>query len=322
MKSRQQGIALITVLFTLALLTIMAVQIQAGLRIDIERTAWLHRDIQAREYALGAEQLAREILWQDRQELLLAGLHRSPLPGPGFRYHPPHGDIHLRIVDLQGLVNLNNFLEEDGLSSLPVNYLRNFLNKPEIEPLIRDWIDRDNTPLPGGAEDGSYELQGLPFRSPNLPMVDPSEIIIPGNLDHSNFSKHHAALVTLPLPTPINVNTVPEQLVTLIHAELSPEQFRVDRSARGGAFDTVSDFLQSTTAAGIDIDTRLLTVNSAYFAIHSSARIDGHWYYMISRVRQDPNTGRIELIDRISTLPDSLVNDMEHEHGAQPDSVF
>lgn len=323
MRHRQQGIALITVLFTVALLTVLAAQLQAQLRIDIERTTWLQRDIQARQYALGAEQLARQILWEERQALLLAGIYRSPLPGPELRYQPPNGEIRLRIVDLQGRVNLNNLAEEDGLSVLPGRYLRDFLGRPEIEPLIKDWIDSDRLPLPGGGEDATYELLGAPFRTPNRPMVDPGEMIVPGNLEHDGFARHAPLLATLPLPTPMNINSMPEQLVTLIHPDLSPAQFRGERDAHGGIFDDVNDFLQSNTTAGIEMDPRLMTVNSTYFAIHASAGIDGHWHHLVSRIRQDPHTGRIELIDRTTPLSTPFAtNETEDEHGTRSDPVF
>lgn len=323
MKQRQQGIALITVLFTVALLTILVAQLQAQLQIDIERTTWLQRDIQAREYALGAEQLARQILWKERQELLLAGVYRSPCPGPELRYQPPHGEIRLRIVDLQGRVNFNNVAQEDGLSALPDRYLRDALGMPEIEPLIEDWIDGDSTPLPAGAEDTTYEVSRMPFRTPNRPMVDPSEIIVPGNLEYGEFIRHASLLTTLPVPTPLNINTMSEQLITLIHPDLSPAQFRHERDMRGGFFDDLNDFLQSNTTAGVDIDPQLVTVNSAYFAIHVSARVDGHWRHLVSRVKQNPRTGRIELIDRSTPLPIPLIADKTgNDHDTKPDSVF
>lgn len=323
MKSRQQGLALLTVLFTLALLTLLVAQLQARFQIDIDRTTSLQRETQAREYALGAEQLARQLLWEEKQTLLLAGAGRSAAPYPVRRFEPAHGEIHLDIVDLQGRVNLNNIGSNSNLQTLVTTYLRDVMGMAQLEPLLQDWIDNDNMPLPGGAEDSHYESLPEPLKTANQLMTDPSELIVAGNLPESDYASHASAFAALPVPTGLNINAMAAELATLIHPELSPAQFSAARNAQGGYFESVDDFLQSTTTAGVNIDSSLLTVNSQYFSIRSSARVGDHWYHLISRIYQNPETGRLELLDRQTRFsPPFAITIMEDGHGEHTDRIF
>lgn len=322
MKSRQGGLALLTVLFTVALLTLLVAQLQARFQIDVSRTTWLLREAQAREYALAAEQLARQILWEERQALLQAGAGRSPMPFPMRRFQLHHGEIHLDIIDLQGRVNINN-LGDANLQHMVTGYLRNFTGMATLEPLIRDWLDQDSIPRPGGGEDSHYEVLPEPFKAANQALADPSEIIAVIGPLAPHQSEQLSTLVALPKSTPLNINSIAPELVTLIEPALSPAQFGAVRDTAGGFFEGVDDFLQSTVTAGINIDSGIITVNSQYYSIRASARVDELWYHLVSRIYQKPDTGRIELLDRQTVFSAPFaITPMEDRDGDHADRIF
>src|SRR5690606_4978477 len=219
--------------------------------------------------------------------------------------------------------NINNLGGDANLRNLVTGYLRNFTAMAALEPLLRDWIDRDSLPLPGGGEDSHYEVLPEPFKAANQAMIDSSEIIAVAGPLAPHQSDQVSALVALPSATPLNINSIAPELVILINPALSPAQFRAARDARGGFFEGVDDFLQSTATAGINIDSGVITVNSQYYSIRTSARFGEVWYHLISRIYQNPDTGRLELLDRQTVFSAPFtITPMEDGHGDHADRIF
>ena len=319
---RQDGAALITVLLLFALITVLASQLITRSQVDIERTRWLVAQAQAYQYALGGEALARQLLWQQQSDLRAEGISISPAPAPLPIYRPDYGQMAVEIIDLQGLVNLNN-AAKNGAARLPIARLFNdVLLKPELTQLLIDWIDADSTPLPGGAEDTSYLSTKPPYRTGNRPLSDPSELLALKGMTAEDYRVIKSFLTALPGVLPVNPNTAPVEIFNLLNLGSSGGQIVNFRLSNPPGFLTVDEFLQSDFTAGLNIDPALFTVTSEYFGVKIHVQLDDQQLRLFSRIKLDRNSGNITLLDRTIGEPITINTLDIRQDDTSADSVF
>ncbi|MCK9503787.1 MAG: type II secretion system minor pseudopilin GspK [Porticoccaceae bacterium] len=317
MNWNQRGIALISVLFVVVVITLLLSQLLTQRWSDIEHTRWLVEDAQAYQYALGGEQLARQILYDDQQNLKAQGLFISPLPRPISMYEPDHGEIRLKITDLKGLINLNSI--NSGGETLINRFMTEFLQQPQGTSILGDWIDNDNLPRPGGAEDSDYLSSQPSYRNANRNLTDSSELhALEGmNSDLLNQTEHW--LVALDNSPTININTMPSQLVTLIHPTISASEFEIARNSFPSGFGSVATFMTSELMAGLTFDASLLTTTSSFFSASVSASAGKTVVNLSSRFRIDGATGKIILLDRNFLIQPTLKRQLLNQNLASSD---
>lgn len=291
---RQRGVALLSVLFVVVVLTALVSQLLTlGWR-DLERTQWLQDQAQAYQYALGGEQLARQILHADGQALREEGINISPVPPPPARYHPDRGEIRLQITDLQGRLNLNNAQRTDQ-QGLVGRFFSQALQQPQLVAPLTDWVDSDTLPRPGGQEDNHYLSQPQPYRGGNRLMSHWSELnMLDSNINSDMLRSASSWLTTLPRPTPLNINTLSGEIASIIHPGLSAAQ--LDAARMQGPFPAINAFLQDPTTAGLEINTTALTVNSEFFQATVLATRGEFQQPLVSRFFF--SNGEIDLLDR------------------------
>ena len=116
-QQQQSGVALITMLMIFAIVTTMTADSTERMGLDIRKTSFYLHNAQANEYALGAEALARQILFDDFEEDAKKSAN-DHLAEPWNRVIIPvqydGGEFAIVIRDLQSRYNLNNLLDEDG----------------------------------------------------------------------------------------------------------------------------------------------------------------------------------------------------------------
>lgn len=299
----QQGVALISVLFVVVILTVLASQLLTQGWRDLDRTQWLQEQAQAYQYALGGEQLARQLLFADWQRLRSEGLNISPVPGPPSLYQPERGEIRLKITDLQGQINLNNILQT-SYQTMIQRFFHDALQQPQLMTLLADWADGDTLPRPGGQEDSFYLSQSQPYRAGNRLLAHWSELnLLDGSLSPDTLKNVSSWVSTLPKPTPVNINTLTSERATVIHPGLSAAQLEASRAQ--GAFTSTNDFLQSTITAGLEILPTTITVNSEFYEATVLATRGDFQQALSSRFYMNPANGKIDLLDRsflISTV--------------------
>jgi len=206
--TKSKGAALISVLLIFAIITILATQLITRSQADIERTRWLITEAQAYQYALGGEALARQILWQQHQDLKSKGGTASPIPQLLPVYQPDNGQMAIEIVDLQGRINLNNISGQQIQRRAIENLFKGVLLKPRLTTLLADWADSDTTPQAGGAEDFHYLSLEMPYRAGNKPLADRSELQLLPDITHEEYLNVEEYLTALKAPTTININTL------------------------------------------------------------------------------------------------------------------
>ena len=116
---RQRGVALITALLIMALITTMTFSLEWDNSLDLRRTyVSLYRE-EAIQAAMGAESWVLTILRQDAEdsttdhlgEIWASEMPVLPVGGPG---ESIQGEIFGEIEDLQGRFNINNLVDAQG----------------------------------------------------------------------------------------------------------------------------------------------------------------------------------------------------------------
>ncbi len=170
-----RGIALVAVLWVLALIAILVAGFRAQTTTGIRMAGAAATQSRARALADGAVQTAIARL----VEQIYLGRGRNgrslPVDGTPITLAFPDGRVSLAITDTGGLIDINA-AEPPLLAGLLVR-----LGVPEpraamLAARIVDFRDLDDRPLPGGAEDPDYAAAGLPFGAKDSPFDSVDEL--------------------------------------------------------------------------------------------------------------------------------------------------
>lgn len=218
---RQRGAALITTLLIVALITITITSMTSQQQLSMQRAG--NRQVQTQLVNLigAGEKFAMAVLRRDRvdgernnsdstEDFWAQSLPPVPVDG---------ATVEGCVIDLQGKFNLNNLVNEEGVTDAgEFEQLRLLLSALAIDTqkaeAILDWID-PNIDATGaaGAEDDFYTGQSPAYRAANGPMVSPTELLLvsgfrvvdEGGIDDYDTLLPH--ITTLPYGTAVNVNT-------------------------------------------------------------------------------------------------------------------
>lgn len=299
---KQAGIALITVILVVALATVAAVAMAARQQIDIRRTEnALHGD-QAYQYALAAEQWAGRILIRDRRDGAVDhpgemwAQRLPPLPVEG-------GAVEGRIVDEQGLFNVNNLLAPGTFGEVAQErFLRLLLAlqiDPELVMALLDWMDPDvEERVQGGAEDNFYLGLEPPYRAANQLLTSPTELRQVKGVTPEVYEKLAPYVTALPTFTPLNVNTAPPALLMTLADGLSLEALkRLEEDRPEDGFPDVNAFLAHQVFVGMTVSDAGLSVGSEYFRVAVTAYVGRFRTTLFSLVHRGED-GRARVLQR------------------------
>ncbi len=274
----ERGVALITAMLVVALATATAVSMATRQQVDIRRSENLLHGGQAWQYALGAEAWGRAVLDRDARDSEHDGLDEpwaQPLPA----IPVTGGSIAGELVDLQGRLNLNNLLDEEGkVDPVALGRLQRLLTALELDPgladRIADWIDRDTRVRPGGAEDAVYLARQPGYLAANRPLRSISELRLVKGVGEEAFDRLRPHVAALPARTAVNVNTAsPEVLASLGEPFTAPViEALLARRERAGleSLERLEELAGFEGEAG---DLQRLDVASDYFLGVAHARI-------------------------------------------------
>ncbi len=220
MKNRQRGVALLMVLFILALMMILASAMTERTSVMYQHTAVTLDNLQARWYALAAENMAAALLQRD------AGLAQSNEPGAnraqeGRRFTLDDGEILATIRDGHACFNLNAINhradETSGKTPYPTDVFVRLLallgesplRASQIAAALGDWTDSDGQPRLNGAEDEVYMAQTPGYLAANQPMQDVSELRLLAGMDAALYQRLLPFVCVQPDDAlQVNVNTL------------------------------------------------------------------------------------------------------------------
>lgn len=311
---RQQGVALISVLLVVAIVTVVCAGLIARQQLAIRSSSNQQLARQAWHYALGGEALAQAVL---RRDLLAPGstpgksvdhLHEEwarPLPV----FPIDEGEIRVRIEDLAGRFNLNALVQEGERNDEAISQFRRLLLRLEIDKpypeRLADWLDRDQEPGGEfGAEDGQYLRLEPPYRSADRQLQDISELRLLLDMTEAEYRRLAPYVSALPSDVPINVNSAGPMVLSSLADGLTPELAEQLVQARGReGFADISAFFSQPALAGRGELGANLDVGSQYFLVVSEVHIAGRRQVLSSTVQRDDKDGRVHVLQRNFGLP-------------------
>ena len=313
---RERGAALLTVLLIVAVVAVLAATALERLRLSTRLAGNAAAIEQGRAYAQAAETLALSrigtLLGRSPNRVTLA----DDWQGRPFGLPLPDGGAAVaRVTDGGNCFNLNSLVSELGRGS----YVENPSARAQFARLLRltgtppavadqvaagatDWIDSDDAPLPGGAEDAAYLRQATPYRTAGTLMADPSELRAVSGVTPALYEAARRWLCTLPTPapSPINVNTLLPEQAPLV-AMRFPDTVGVE-AARQALFRRPPQGFAGTTAF-----LNLLSTNGATPEGGGGFAVTSRWFALNIEVTGGARVEERALVDA-NRLPPRLVS--------------
>lgn len=255
-KRSETGVALITALLIVALVTVAVVAMSTRQQLDIRRTSNILQRDQAYIFTLGGEAFAKQVLKKDAPNIDHRGedwaTKLPPFPFKG-------GVLIFSLDDLGGRFNINNLVDNDGVVSpwdvkrliQLIEIIQDLDETPdELKQLfpgdlvsaIVDWIDEDRNTQPGGAEDSDYLDGDIPYRTANRLMTSPSELLLVKGITPLVYKTLLPYVTVLPARTKININTAKEELLQALVVDITcPQLGKLNIRSEGESFQDKVD---------------------------------------------------------------------------------
>ena len=315
----QRGVALITVLLVVAIVTVICAGMIARQQLSIRGTGNQLQARQAWHYALGGEALAQTLL---RRDLQLSGegtgqpavdhlLEPWALPQPAYDLDEGQGQVQVRIEDLAGRFNLNSLVQEQQPNAAALAQFRRLLQRLQItEPYAErlvDWIDSDQQPSGEfGAEDNAYLLLEPPYRTAGRRLEDLSELRLLLGMRDEDFQRLAPYVSALPADTPLNINTASAMVLSSLADSLSPSAAESLVKARQATpFRDTASFMAQPALSGVQLQGTNIAVTSQFFQAISEVRLADRRLALVSRLRREDN-GDVRVLQRNLGQPPRL----------------
>lgn len=225
--ARQRGVALLTVLLLVAVMTLLVVAMLDDIRFGLRRAGNAQTVSQAQWYALGTETLAqvqiRRLTERDGVRTTLAGgWNGRPFLFPIGDGQHPQGMIRARVSDGTACFNLNSVVEgaveqwrrrtigvEQYLALLQALAFPRSQAQALVDALV-DWIDSDQERSAAGAEDPVYAARTPAYRTAGSLLGEVSELRAIAGYDRDAYARLRPHVCALPVAdlSPVNVNTL------------------------------------------------------------------------------------------------------------------
>lgn len=208
-KNKQNGMALVIVLWMLALLTLLAAGYSRMMRTE---TMLISQHVQLAE----ARAMAEAGVWLAIQDLLAMEVDRKWLSdGREYTFSWYEGGISLQLQDEAGRIDLNTaraellhgLLQDSGIDEAEAIGLLQ---------AIMDWRDRDNLPRTAGAEDKDYRLAGRNYGAKDGPFNSVEELRQVLGMNDSIFAAVEPALTVYSHQPGINPVVAPREALLAI----------------------------------------------------------------------------------------------------------
>jgi general secretion pathway protein K len=297
---RQAGVALISILLIVALVTALMYHLMTHQSLVVAQTRQLIRSDESLAYALGAEAYARQILFDDWNQAASRSSDTltEPWAIPMSPFDIENGTLEISIQDLDRRFNLNALAASGATKN--VQRFKTLLASIGVDPNVadawRDWVDADSEATGFGAEDGAYLVATPPYRTANQSAASPTEIAALGLLDPDQYARLMPYVTALPTTQlKINVNTADAPVIESLSTRVTPGQAEtLVQSQRH--YEDVGALVTELPELGDATDA--MSVTSSYFEIRARAEIDGYRTELTSVVHRDPTNGHLTLLTR------------------------
>lgn len=286
---RQRGIALLTAVLAVALAVVLVAALLEAGAASRARSAHVQRGEQAWQLLLGMEAWAQRAL-RDEQAAQpgvdsFSDAWAQPLPP----IEVPGGQVGGRLHERGGCLNLNSLWQpqDQHAADVALQRLSRLLQAlrldPNIAPAVRDWIDPDPDPSPGGAEDLQYASATPARRAANRPFSHVSELRLVRGVDADAFAALGPHVCALPDPaTPLNLNTATVPLwmsLDPLITEARARRLSRDGQARYASLaDVLAEISRELAIPQAQLDPSLqvgTAVQTNWFVLEAEITLDG-----------------------------------------------
>ncbi len=182
-KPNQNGIALIMMLWMMAILSVLVLSFSAATKVDTFAAASFKNGIGNKFLAeAGIQRGIMEIYYTKQNkntDILFADQEIFRLDGTAYQGDLDSGHYVIRITDESGKININTLTDSSGvlLSNLLVNLGLGKEEADSIVDAILDWKDSDELVRLHGAESEYYQSLPNPYKSKNAPFDTIDELL-------------------------------------------------------------------------------------------------------------------------------------------------
>lgn len=319
----ERGVALLTVLLLVAVMTLLLVAVLDDIRFGLRRAGNAQAVAQAQWHALGTEAMAmaqiRRLARRDGGRTTLEGgwngraflFPTGDGPGAGF--------LRVRIDDGTACFNLNSVVEgaveqwrryEPGVQQYLA--LLQALEVPAhraqvLADALVDWIDSDQVRSTSGAEDADYAGRRGGYRTGGALLSEVSELRAVAGYDATTYARLRPHICALPEAelSPVNVNTLEEDdaviLSMLTGNAVAPEEARrilATRPPQGWQDPEAFRSHPALQAASGSADfMQQVELHTRYFALHSEVEHGGAEVVLSALLERD-SAGGVRLLSR------------------------
>ncbi|MAI42294.1 MAG: hypothetical protein CMP95_07530 [Gammaproteobacteria bacterium] len=300
----ESGVALISVLLLVVIITVVCVSMIRNQNFAIHQVRNSYGHTQVALYALGGEELARQILWQDHTDSPGIDHLKEPWAKKNIYFEFEDGEVMINIIDLQSKFNVNSLVLEGDRGSEMRRRFTKLLLDTGVDSIflhrLLDWIDEDGAARALGAEDYDYLGLDLPYRTSGQPYTDLTELNLILDMDMSSFEQLQESLSVLPgFDIPLNINTAELGILNTLPSDLTSEVdngIGYSREAQG-PYNSIAEFLQSSPMVRLAINEVGLSVQSNFFEVQIRAQYGDSFGYLTSVIQRE-NDGSMRVISR------------------------
>ncbi len=299
------GSVLILVVWTIALLSVLAVSVGSRCAFALGLTERMEQDLRASYIAAAGVQYAVQVLAMDKQassdglsdvwansESLLS---RQAFGGGTFTISAPSTDpssVRYGLIDQERFLNLNTATPEMLVRLLSHTSGAKLPEALTIADAILDWRDEDGDAHPSGAEDSYYLGLSPSYECKDAPFESVEELLLVRGMTPAIYRRVRP-FVAVYGSGAVNINTAEEAVLSALG--LSAQGVQGILSYRAGEDDTVGTAddrvlgsiasVAGELARVVPVEDRnrlvqlgkdqLVGVKSTVFAVHVSAQADG-----------------------------------------------
>lgn len=314
---KQRGVALIVVMLIVAMVAIIATNINSRNQLSVRRTLNLAQYDQAFWYAISAEELAKKVLKQDLDDSDNTVHLQQYWAQADVVFPADHGEIGGTISDLQSCFNLNSLSVSTGEvengqpkpSTAAVQYKgllvalgMDDFGAERLTHTLKDYIDDDALASPFGAEDADYESRAVPYRAANTLMSHRSELRAVLGYSQDIYLRLQPYICVIPGNDKqvLNVNTLKVEQAALLAGMFDNkisvgEAESIINQRPGDGYEKIEDFTEISSISSLVAEDAALktsfTVDSHYFLLEAGAKVDNATFRLESVMKRNGNNG-------------------------------
>lgn len=285
-KSTNAGVALVTVLVIVAIVSTIATDIAMSQQLWLSQQQNLKDRAQADWVERGAQQYAAMTLDRDKQQSKIDDLNEPwatilpPLQAEG-------GTVAVSIEDLQGRFNLNSLYQNGKYNAdYGLVFRRLLINagiNPNVQDAVLDWMDADTQPRSTGAEDDYYQNLVPGYRAANQPIQSARELLLIKGFTPDNVAKLETLVTALPQSTAININTAPAEVLAALFEGMSiKEAQQIVDYRKQRPFQEVSQLKDAIPGSYQMPKHSLLTTSSEFFLVRSAVQFGRYYQHALA----------------------------------------